>query len=81
MVTTGMAVVAGEVTCNGYVEIADIVRNTAIEIGYDDAAKGLDGRSCAVLISLDQQSPISTRASTATSMVAVKTNRAPAIRD
>ncbi|MAC18518.1 MAG: methionine adenosyltransferase [Phycisphaerae bacterium] len=57
MVTTGMAVVAGEVTCNGYVEIADIVRNTAIEIGYDDAAKGLDGRSCAVLISLDQQSP------------------------
>ena len=57
MVTTGMAVVAGEVTCNGYVEIADIVRNTAIEIGYDDASKGLDGRSCAVLISLDQQSP------------------------
>ena len=57
MVTTGMAVVAGEVTCNGYVEIADIVRKTALEIGYDDAAKGLDGRSCAVLISLDQQSP------------------------
>ena len=57
MVTTGMAVVAGEVTCNGYVEIAEIIRKTAEEIGYDDAAKGLDGRSCAVLVSLDQQSP------------------------
>jgi S-adenosylmethionine synthetase len=57
MVTTGMAVVAGEVTCDGYVEIAEIVRRTAIEIGYDDANKGFDGRSCAVLVSLDQQSP------------------------
>ena len=57
MVTTGMAVIAGEVTCNGYVEIAEIVRRTAEEIGYDDASKGLDGRSCAVLVSLDQQSP------------------------
>ena len=57
MVTTGMAVIAGEVTCDGYVEIAEIVRRTAEEIGYDDAAKGLDGRSCAVLVSLDQQSP------------------------
>ena len=57
MVTTGMAVIAGEVTCDGYVEIPDIVRKTALEIGYDDAAKGLDGQSCAVLVSLDQQSP------------------------
>ncbi len=57
MVTTGMAVVAGEVTCDGYVEIAEIIRKTAEEVGYDDAAKGLDGRSCAVLVSLDQQSP------------------------
>ncbi len=57
MVTTGMAVVAGEVTCDGYVEIAEVVRRTALEIGYDDANKGFDGRSCAVLVSLDQQSP------------------------
>ena len=57
MVTTGMAVVAGEVTCEGYVEIAEIVRQVALEIGYDDASKGLDGKSCAVLVSLDQQSP------------------------
>ncbi|MBC24268.1 MAG: methionine adenosyltransferase [Phycisphaerae bacterium] len=57
MVTTGMAVVAGEVTCNGYVDISEIVRKTVLECGYDDAAKGIDGRSCAVLVSLDQQSP------------------------
>ena len=57
MVTTGMAVIAGEVTCDGYVEIADIVRKVALDIGYDDAKKGLDGESCAVLVSLDQQSP------------------------
>ena len=57
MVTTGMAVIAGEVTCDGYVEISDIVRKVALDIGYDDAQKGLDGESCAVLVSLDQQSP------------------------
>ena len=57
MVTTGMAVIAGEVTCDGYVEISDIVRKVALDIGYDDAKKGLDGESCAVLVSLDQQSP------------------------
>ncbi len=57
MVTTGMAVIAGEVSCDTYVEIADIVRRTALEIGYDGPEKGLDGSSCAVLVSLDQQSP------------------------
>ena len=57
MVTTGMAVIAGEVTCDGYVEISDLVRSVAVEIGYDDSRKGLDGNSCAVLVSLDQQSP------------------------
>lgn len=57
MVTTGMAVIAGEVTCDGYVEIPAIVRKVVLDIGYDDADKGLDGKSCAVLVSLDQQSP------------------------
>ena len=57
MVTTGMAVIAGEVTCDGYVEISDLVRSVALDIGYDDSRKGLDGNSCAVLVSLDQQSP------------------------
>ncbi|MEM7229681.1 MAG: methionine adenosyltransferase [Planctomycetota bacterium] len=57
MVTTGMAVVAGEVTCDGYVDIPQIVRQTIKRIGYDDGAKGFDYNSCAVLVSLDQQSP------------------------
>ena len=57
MVTTGMAVIAGEVTCNGYVEIPKIVREVVRSIGYDDGAKGFDCDSCAVLVSLDEQSP------------------------
>jgi S-adenosylmethionine synthetase len=57
MVTTGMVLVAGEVTCEGYVDIAEIVRNLILEIGYDSDDLGFDGRDCAVMISLDQQSP------------------------
>ncbi len=57
MVTTGVVIVAGEVTCSGYVDIPQIVRKTLLDIGYDDADKGIDGRSCAVMVALDQQSP------------------------
>jgi S-adenosylmethionine synthetase len=57
MVTTGMAVIAGEVTCDGYVDIPKVVRETIDRIGYRDAAMGLDSESCAVLVSLDKQSP------------------------
>ncbi len=57
LVTTGLAVVAGEVTCNGYVDIPKIVRETVLRIGYDDADKGFDGRSCGVLVTLGRQSP------------------------
>ena len=57
MVTTGMVIVAGEVKCEGYVDIAAIVRDTVVRAGYDDGLLGFDGRSCAVLVSLDQQSP------------------------
>ena len=57
MVTTGMAVIAGEVTCNGYVDISGVVREVVRDIGYDDARKGFDADACAVLVSLDQQSP------------------------
>jgi S-adenosylmethionine synthetase len=57
LVTTGMVVVAGEVTCKGYVDIAEIVRELILEIGYDSDELGFDGRDCAVMISLDQQSP------------------------
>ena len=57
LVTTGMVVVAGEVNCEGYVDISEIVRDLIVEIGYDSGKLGFDGRDVAVLISLDQQSP------------------------
>lgn len=57
LVTTGMAVVAGEVTTNARIDIPAIVRNTIKDIGYDDGKKGFDYASCAVLVSLDRQSP------------------------
>ncbi len=57
LVTTGMALIAGEVTCDGYVDIPALVRKTVLDIGYDDGDKGFDGNACAVLVSLDQQSP------------------------
>ena len=57
LVTTGMAVVAGEITTKTYVHIPELVRNTIEEIGYVDASYGMDGRTCAVLTSIDKQSP------------------------
>ncbi len=57
LVTTGMAVVAGEITTTTYVHIPDLVRETIESIGYTDAAYGFDGRTCAVLTSIDRQSP------------------------
>jgi S-adenosylmethionine synthetase len=57
LVTTGMAVVAGEITTSTYVHIPDLVRKTIEHIGYTDAAYGFDGRTCAVLTSIDRQSP------------------------
>jgi S-adenosylmethionine synthetase len=57
LVTTGMAVVAGEITTSTYVHIPDLVRETVESIGYTDAAYGFDGRTCAVLTTIDRQSP------------------------
>ena len=57
LVTTGMAVVAGEITTKTYVNIPDLVRRTVEGIGYTDATFGMDGRTCAVLTSIDRQSP------------------------
>ena len=57
LVTTGMAVVAGEITTKTYVNIPDLVRTTLEGIGYTDATFGMDGRTCAVLTSIDRQSP------------------------
>ena len=57
LVTTGMAVVAGEITTRTYVHIPDIVRATVRRIGYTDASYGFDAQTCAVLTSIDRQSP------------------------
>lgn len=57
LVTTGIAIIAGEVTTRAYVEIPDIVRKTILEIGYTRAKYGFDGETCAVLTSIHSQSP------------------------
>ena len=57
MVTTGLCVIAGEITTDAYVEIPKIARETIIDIGYDDARKGFDGNTCGVIVSIDEQSP------------------------
>ena len=57
LVTTGLAMVAGEVTTKAYVDIPGVVRNTIKEIGYTDPATGFDFENCAVITTLDEQSP------------------------
>lgn len=56
-VTTGLALVGGEITTNAYANIPDIVRNTVKEIGYNDSSMGFDWETCAVLTAIDEQSP------------------------
>ena len=55
--TTGMVMVMGEFTTTAYIDIPRIVRETVREIGYSDPAYGFDGKTCAVLTSIDEQSP------------------------
>jgi S-adenosylmethionine synthetase len=57
MVTTGLAIVAGEITTSAYVEIPNIVRDTIKGIGYDRESVGFDGNTCGVVTSIDPQSP------------------------
>jgi S-adenosylmethionine synthetase len=57
LVTTGLVVVAGEVTTDSYVEIPGIVRRKIVDIGYDSSTKGFDGNSCGVTVAIGQQSP------------------------
>lgn len=54
---TGFVLVTGEITTKAKFDIPSIVRETVKEIGYDDAATGFDGNTCAVMVALDQQSP------------------------
>ena len=57
LVTTGLAVVAGEITTDTYVPVPDIVRATIERIGYTDASYGFDSKTCAVMSTIDRQSP------------------------
>src|SRR3712207_441674 len=57
LVTTGLAVIAGEITTETYVHIPDIVRQTIARIGYTDATYGFDFHTCAVMSTIDRQSP------------------------
>ena len=56
-VTTGMVMVMGEISTKAYVPIEKIARDKVVEIGYDRAKYGFDGTSCAVMVSVDEQSP------------------------
>jgi S-adenosylmethionine synthetase len=57
LITTGQVHVAGEVTTDTYVDIPGIIREKILEIGYDSSAKGFDGASCGVQVSIGSQSP------------------------
>ncbi|MBI3752531.1 MAG: methionine adenosyltransferase [Deltaproteobacteria bacterium] len=57
LVTTGLALIAGEITTKAQVNYPEVVRNTIREIGYTDAAMGFDAHTCAVMVTLDKQSP------------------------
>lgn len=57
LVTTGMAIVAGEITTSTYVDIPRLVRDTIRDIGYTRAKYGFDADNCAVITSIDEQSP------------------------
>ena len=56
MVTTGMAIIAGEITTSAWVDMPQVVRETIKEIGYNSSEMGFDYKSCAVLTSIDKQS-------------------------
>ncbi|AUG78943.1 S-adenosylmethionine synthetase [Kitasatospora sp. MMS16-BH015] len=57
LITTGQVHIAGEVTTSAYADIASLVRETVLAIGYDSSAKGFDGASCGVSVSIGAQSP------------------------
>ena len=57
LVTTGLVIVAGEITTKAYVDIAGVARKAIAEIGYTDPAIGFDASNCAVMVTVDKQSP------------------------
>src|SRR5210317_1204214 len=56
LVTTGMAVIAGEITTHAYVDLPDVVRATIKDIGYHNSSMGFDWETCAVISTIDKQS-------------------------
>jgi len=57
LVTTGLVLVAGEITTKTYIPVAQLAREVVNSIGYDEGSKGFDGHTCAVTVTLDRQSP------------------------
>ncbi|MDA8386344.1 MAG: methionine adenosyltransferase [Actinomycetota bacterium] len=57
LLTTGLVVVAGEISTTSYVDIPRLVRKTICDIGYDNESYGFDGNTCGVIVSIDEQSP------------------------
>ena len=57
LVTTGLVLVAGEITTEIYVDVPKIVRHTVQHIGYVDAKSGIDGETCGVIVGIQEQSP------------------------
>ncbi len=57
LVTTGLAMIAGEITSNAYISFPEVVRETIRDIGYNNSAMGFDWETCAVISSIDKQSP------------------------
>jgi S-adenosylmethionine synthetase len=87
LVTTGLAIVAGEITTEAYVDIPRIVRDTITGIGYDRESYGFDGNTCGVMVAIDEQSPDIAQGVDAyeevrrgTSATTSSTSRAPATR-
>jgi S-adenosylmethionine synthetase len=57
LVTTGLAMIAGEITTSAYVDMPDVVRETIKDIGYKNSSMGFDWETCAVISTIDKQSP------------------------
>jgi S-adenosylmethionine synthetase len=57
MVTTGLAVVAGEISTKAHIDCSALARETILGIGYNNTAYGIDGKTCGVIVSIDEQSP------------------------
>src|SRR6202008_872359 len=57
MVTTGLCVAGGEISRKAHIDFSRLARDTICGIGYPDAAYGIDGKTCGVIVSIDEQSP------------------------